>query len=392
MKFTRKEFLQTSIIAAVASSIPAVSFATNSESSHSPLVQKLVHASEKRKQKKFSQAKSIYQEIITENPSEIRAYDGLRKILLQQKHQEKKVLDLYLEGLNKNPNHPMFQQRVANEYKRLALGNKKFCKQLQVENPLAESKSLLTKAHQGLNSSKNKQIQQQLSFFDDKYTAKSEVKTNRKLAKQTLLDNKKRFKNRLKDDDIATLIGRLEKLKAKGETQKRIKHLRELYLHTVSKLRKEKKQEQAFVYAAEWFVLEPNNPKALEFSRKLARRTENFDLLVKIEKANTDKKNTFYSKLSYFDARLLKTQKDKTKNFSDLTKLQKELRASVSNGNQIFETELREVKLFFLQKKWNEAKTKLESLATSFSGTTSDHTINQLNFFSNSIFSKNKRN
>ena len=77
---------------------------------------------------------------------------------------------------------------------------------------------------------------------------------------------------------------------------------------------------------------------------------------------------------------MLKSRKDKTNNFSNLDKLQKELRASVSNGNQIFETELREVKLFFLQKKWNEAKTKLESLATSFSGTTSDHIINLLNF------------
>lgn len=380
MKFTRKEFLQTSIVAAVASSFSTVSFAANSENPHSPLVQKLIRAAEKRKQKKFSQARSIYEEVIAENPSEIRAYDGIRKILLQEKHQEKNVLNLYLQGLDKNPEHPLFQQRVANEYKRLALGNKKICKELQLDNPLEQSKSLLRKARAGLSSTKDKQIQQQLSFFDDKYTAKSEVKKNPSANKLNLKNNKKRFKNRFKEDDITTVIGKLEKLKAKGEAQKRIKHLRELYLHTINRLRKEGKREQALVYAAEWFVLEPNNPKVLELSRKLARRTKNFDLLLKIEKANNETKNTFFSKLSYFDALVLKIRKDKTSNFSDIVKLQKDLRASVSNGNQIFEAELREVKVFFLQKNWNEAKTKLESLATSFSGTTSDHIINLLNF------------
>ncbi len=78
-----------------------------------------------RKQGKNNQAKQIYQQLISQYPTEIRAYDGMRKILLSQKKKEWEVILMFKSALLLNPNNVALKQRLYREYFNAVLGNKK---------------------------------------------------------------------------------------------------------------------------------------------------------------------------------------------------------------------------------------------------------------------------
>lgn len=153
MKTNRRKFIINSSLTFIGLGISnsvlgnIVSF-SSSETLVETIAQKLQRAANKRRNGNFNQAKIIYSDVIAIDSNEIRAYDGIRKILLQNKYKELEVLQLYLTGLNNNPTNAVFKERVAKEYMRLALGNKKFVTQLN--NP----QDLLVVAKQYFNQAK----------------------------------------------------------------------------------------------------------------------------------------------------------------------------------------------------------------------------------------------
>jgi tetratricopeptide (TPR) repeat protein len=64
----------------------------------------LKKAKKYRKQKKYNLAKSTYEEVLKIDPTEVRAYNGIRKILLDKKNKEYEVILLYQQALTHLPN------------------------------------------------------------------------------------------------------------------------------------------------------------------------------------------------------------------------------------------------------------------------------------------------
>ena len=82
--------------------------------------------------KKYSQAATLYRQLIAAFPNKYVYYDGYARLLgAQQKSLE--VAELYREGLSRNPDHPYFMQRLALRLYDIGMGNRKaereFCRQ-----------------------------------------------------------------------------------------------------------------------------------------------------------------------------------------------------------------------------------------------------------------------
>ena len=203
------------------------------------IAQKLKKAANRRRNGQLNQAKNIYNNIIAIDSNEIRAYDGLRKILLQSKYKELEVLQLYNNGLNQNPTSLIFKERVAKEYMRLSLGNKKFTNQLNIgQDLLLSAKQLFNQVRTEFPNNQQfetqfqkakKKINQNATTIDARIN--TELKVERK-------NNRENFKIRFKNLNNTQLEAKLNFLLAKPNSIHRIKHIKEVSIIYINKLRK----------------------------------------------------------------------------------------------------------------------------------------------------------
>ncbi len=77
-------------------------------------------------------AKNKYEQVLALDTSEIRAYNGIRKILLSQKHKELQVIQLYQQASANIPTNLRIKRRLYSEYIKAALGNKKIIGHLNI--------------------------------------------------------------------------------------------------------------------------------------------------------------------------------------------------------------------------------------------------------------------
>lgn len=97
---TRKKFIILSSLGFFSSLIPNYFFSNSKNSILSFNANALLkQAADLRKAKKYNQAKNLYQQIINQFPNEIRAYDGLRKVMLAKGKQEFEVIKMFRKGI-----------------------------------------------------------------------------------------------------------------------------------------------------------------------------------------------------------------------------------------------------------------------------------------------------
>ena len=132
--------------------------------------------------KKYSESATIYQQLIASYPGRIAYYDGYAKVLgAQQKTLD--VAELYRQGLQVNPDAPLFMHRLSLSMKDLCMGNRKAEKAFvnkYGETQLFEASALLLIKAIGLTQ-KNKGFH--LNLRD---TLKSLDKLNKNLDKRGL--------------------------------------------------------------------------------------------------------------------------------------------------------------------------------------------------------------
>lgn len=353
------------------------------------ILQLLTQASLKRRSGLFVEARTIYEQVITINSNEIRAYDGIRKILLQERYKELEVLNLYLNGYNLNPTNVFFKQRIAKEYMRLALGNKKFNDQLNLpEDLLEKAKSYLEQAK--LEIPTDEQIQKLLEKADFKLNSSANIidaRLNEELRaykKENHLNYKKRFDSITASD----IKSKLDDLLAKTTDSYRDVHVRELYRTYIKKLKDDGQIELASQYTKELYLYDKKDSRSLKIARNICKKDEKYEVLEAIERKNDLIKKSFWSKIALFDVLYKRYKKDGVGSLNEMTSILNSANSKKFSFYHIFEYKVRQVKLALIKNNTVDAKSHLNNFADSLIGTSSAHFINKFNLLCVEYFLK----
>ena len=145
-QFNRRDFLKRSVLSVgsfvLANSLQAINIFSNNTPNPLPtpdpnLMALYKQAKEYFYQKRYSDAILLFNQLITNNPDVLYVYDGLARVYgAQQKLQT--VSELYLQGVNANPNNAFFLHRYGLSLRSLCLGNsiqaQNFASQHNIQN------------------------------------------------------------------------------------------------------------------------------------------------------------------------------------------------------------------------------------------------------------------
>lgn len=351
--------------------------------------QLLRQAALKRKNGELGLATNLYNQVIAMNSNEIRAYDGLRKVLLQSKYKELEVLQIYSTGLNQNPNSLIFRERVAKEYMRLALGNKKFVNQFNSEEDLLElSKSAFLQLKNSVPA--NIQFNEQFNKAERKVLQNANsVDARANLAlKNYKKNNRTNFKKRFKDIDVVALESKLTTLLAKPTSLQRKIHIKELYKILAKKYSKNNNPNKAIQKLNALYLYDSSDVNTLRIARKICKKHSKLAALESFEAQNDTTKNTFWSKIALIDVLIRRYKKDGVGN---PTTIQNKLSTALNlrfRPHHYFEVYSRKFKLSIFKGNESEAKTNLLIFADSISGIPSAHYIDRFNLLCVRYFKK----
>ncbi len=344
-----------------------------------------------RKQGNSSQAKQIYQQIILQYPNEIRAYDGLRKVLLAQKKKEWEVILMFKSALLLNPDNLEIKQRLYREYFNAALGNKKIKKAINFNGRLLDDirqkYETFVQKHPD-----NKNLQEQfvkikrlLDCNADSQNPNSNIslKIHRK-------SQYKNFKKRFEDVSNSELETKLNILLAKPASPDRKQHIRELHSLIVQRYRKEKNNQEALNKAVAYYnSIDKQDPLFLKYIRDLSKLQKRFDLLISIENQNHALKNTFWSGIALLDVYLKKAEDQNAPVPSQLNPLLQFLEADVDSPDKKFELNTRKIKLDILRNQTDAARDKIMLQCRNMFGTSNTHSIDRMNVLIAKYYAKN---
>ncbi len=398
MKIHRRKFISTSALGLIGVGLsgglfgmvnPLLIDSSRINITDPTILQLLTQASLKRRSGLFVEARTIYEQVITINSNEIRAYDGIRKILLQERYKELEVLNLYLNGYNLNPTNVFFKQRIAKEYMRLALGNKKFNDQLNLpEDLLEKAKSYLEQAK--LEIPTDEQIQKLLEKADfklDSYANILDARLNDELRaykKENHLNYKKRFDS-ITASDIKL---KLDDLLAKTTDSYRDVHVRELYRTYIKKLKDDGQIELASQYTKELYLYDKKDSRSLKIARNICKKDEKYEVLETIERKNDLIKKSFWSKIALFDVLYKRYKKEGVGSLNEMTNILGVANTKKFSFYHVFEYKVRQVKLALIKNNTVDAKSHLNNFADSLIGTSSAHFINKFNLLCVEYFLK----
>lgn len=359
--------------------------------SRETLLEKLVRAAVLRKggtssrnsrnqMQNLSDAMDLYHEVILMDAEEIRAYDGMRKIHLQRKYAELEALQVYSPYLSDHLGHPVFAERVAKEYMRLALGNKKFANQLSNPQELLTAASRLFLQAQNADS-RNTQFATQYQKAESKIADRADsldARDNPKL-KELKKINRRKFKQRFDHLTAPEAKALFDKLRSKKPNSDRDMHIREIHKSYIGKLVKEQQIGEAVSELSVLLQYSGNEAHALKMARKICGKHSLHDDLEKMERANEKQKGTFWSKIALFDVLLKKYLVQQPGRNTELPDLLSQAAAKANSFGQSFEISTRMVKLSLAQHQLADAAASLGRLADSISGIKSAHAIDRFN-------------
>ncbi|WP_447636570.1 hypothetical protein [Flavobacterium microcysteis] len=326
----------------------------------------------------LEEALGIYNEVILTDAEEVRAYDGIRKILLQSKYKELEVLQVYSNYLVINTISPIFKERVAKEYMRLALGNKKFANQLNSpEDLLLASNTLLNQARSAEPDNEQFEVQYQKTVAKmTQQTVVLDARDNpalKALKKINRQNHKKRF-DHLTAAQSKTL---LDKLLAKKPNTDRNNHIREIHKVYINKLVKSGDVDSAAKELEALVKFDMNDVHALKMARKICIQHYKYGNLENIERENDKKKESFWSKTALFDILMKRYHKENIGSISELNDILSNAESKARSFGQFFEVSTRKIKVSIAQK--IDPEVELGRFADSISGIKSSHAIDRFN-------------
>jgi DNA-binding protein Fis len=327
----------------------------------------------------LDQAKNLYNEVIALDGEEIRAYDGLRKILLQHKHNELAVLNIFITPSAIYTNNYHLKERIAKEYMRLALGNKKFVDQINNPQDLLEvSKQLFNEAKTAMPL--NVQFEAQYQKAERKIAvnaSKIDARDNPEL-KKIKRENRQIYQHRFDKLNSSEVFTKLESLLKKPKPQSRNHHIRDTHKIFINKLFKEGNTKRALDELKSLYYFDKQDPHTLALIRNACAELKSFDLLEEIERNNDSIKNTLWSKIALFDVLLKKSDISKA-NFKEMDKILGQALEMSSSFTNTFEVKSRQVKLSFASQDLASGQKLLTAFAETIIGITSSHWIDRFN-------------
>lgn len=350
----------------------------------------LKQAADYRKAGKHFKARTIYNQIIDEFPQEIRAYDGIRKIILAKGKHELEVIKVYKNALLLNPGDVRIKERLFKEYFKAAIGNKRISTTLNLgKRTLLDVKEKYENFL--LNHPNKKNIAKQLERINRMIDSNIETNLNaRKNNKLRTFKNQQRKSHKKRFDSLTTnkVNEKLAKLLSKPVSVDRKRHIRELNNIYIQRLRKEKNYVLALDKAVAFYQLDKTDTFALKMVRDLAKHTKNHDLLINIERENHSLKNNFWSACALFDSLM---RKHEHQNITLTTEAENLLSFSFNQINEpshTFEVMTRKVKLLIIRNDLENAKVTLVDILSNKSGISNAHIIDRLNILVAKYFKK----
>ncbi|GGG43537.1 tetratricopeptide repeat protein [Epilithonimonas arachidiradicis] len=380
---TRKNFLKVSSLGLASVLIPNFLF---SKSLLYPFVDDvttlLKQARRYRRQGRFAKAKTIYQQILSIDNSELRAYNGIRKILLKEKHKELEVIQLYQQALSNVPNNFRLKRSLYGEYLRASIGNQKLFRQLNLTSgrPLSFVKQKFDDLL--LEHPNNKNIQNQVAKIDQ-YIAMN-VDTmyahKNKALKQFRKNNKKAHKNRFATLTSVETTQKLADLNALPVNPDRQQHIREMSQVNIKALRADKDYTAALT-ATEDYLTGVNSSDAyfIKQFRDLSKQLNQYDKLINFETQNHAAKNTFWSAIALFDAYQRKAEKMNQQPTANMDTLLQFIKSNYNNPMQRFEAATRKIKLSLLKNELNVVRELLIEQCKEKMLVSDSHSIDRIN-------------
>ncbi len=413
MNTSRRKFVSTLFLSTVGlpflSRLYGTEFLVNNLSPSidpTEISKKLKEAADSRKNDNWNLAERIYQEIISVRPDEIRAYDGLKKIIQHNFPNDlQKILEMYLSGLNKNPQNALFNQRVATCYASIAQGNKKVAQKLGGTSQLLQ-KALNHSKKAGELSTKNipialqyKKLQKRKQFRADSTDAR-----DNKEFRQYRKENGKQFRKLFTGRDKTKLEANLERLKqrenarrnlltsvsGKELTSKRSKQISKLYVASIKSLRKNQNIPQAIKKSKELYQFTQGSGNALFMVKKLCWQYNKPEESEAILRANHQKQNTFWSGIALFDVLVARYKNKQIADLNEARNILSEASQKTADPVQNFELRSRQLILNIHTQDTNTYN-NLVKLADSLAGTSSTHTIDRFNSLCVLYFSQLKQ-
>ncbi len=312
---TRKKFLAITSLGVLSTLFPNYLFSSSLNlKSLDGLNVLLKRAADYRRAGKYFKARTIYDQIISTIPQEIRAYDGIRKIMLVKGKQEFEVIKVYKNALQLNPGNIRIKERLFKEYFKVAIGNKKISTTVNLgKRTLLDVKEKYENFLLNHPNKKNiaKQLERINRMIDSNIDTNLDARRNSKL-KTFKKQHRKLYKRRFDSLSTDKVNEKLGKLLSKPVSVDRKRHIRELNKIYIQRLRKEKNYVLALDKAVAFYQLDKNDSLSLKMTRDLAKYTRNYNLLVSIERENHSLKNNFWSACALFDSLTRKNEHQKT--------------------------------------------------------------------------------
>lgn len=387
---TRKNFLLLGSLSFVSIFIPNLFFSKLFSTHTSADITSLLKIAKKyRKQNKLTLAKNTYEEVLGLDPTEIRAYNGIRKILLNKKNREYQVIQLYEQALVNIPTNIRIKQRLYNEYFKVALGNKKILNQLNIPGrPLFYVKekyeSLLLEYPEKKNlENQIAKIQKYINLGVDTQNNHQNIplKEYRKAQRNI---HKQRF-GRPTSQETGL---RLTALAAEPFSDDREAHAREMSKINILALRSEKKYLEALQAALLYLnTKSASDPYFMKQFRSLSKQLHNYDQLITFEQQNHSTKNSFWSGIALFDVYMRKAEYS-NQSFSQFGTLIQFLTENINNPGHRFEVITRKIKYSIFQNDLSSARNLIIAQCKEKMGTIDAHSIDRINFLAAKYYVK----
>lgn len=379
---TRKNFLLLGSLSFVSVFLPNFIFSKVLFAEPSADILSLLKTAKKyRKQNKLAKAKDIYEEVLALDPTEIRAYNGIRKILLGKKNKEYEVIKLYEQALVNIPSNKRIKQRLYNEYFKAAIGNRKVLSKLNISGrPLLYVKekyeSLLLEFPEKKNlENQIAKIQTYISLGVDTQHS-HQNKPLKEYRKEQRNIHKRRF-GKISSQETNL---RLSLLSAEPFSEDRIAHEREMSKINILALRSEKKYAEALRAAYLYLnTKSATDPYFMKHFRSLSKQLHNYDQLITFEQQNHSSKNSFWSAIALFDVYMRKAEYS-NQSFPQLGTLILFLAENSTSPGHRFEVRTRKIKYSLLQNDLSSAKSLIIAQCREKMGTVDAHSIDRINF------------
>ncbi|WP_025125363.1 hypothetical protein [Myroides odoratimimus] len=298
---------------------------------------------------------AIYDQILEDSPTEIRAYNGKRKLMLQESESVLDIVNMYLKGVELNSHDALFKDRLAKEYLRVLTGSFKSIKSLP--SPLNNKKELLDAIEKyyveaiALDSN-NQQLLVQLEklrelkglgFFEVDSRKNKQLK-HRKKANKALVRNENRLMT------SSDHLKKIKRLNARDIDDYRNSELQLSEKKYIKSLQKEKNYAKAVEESVKYYKRNPEDVDGLKLVRITLKKNKRYDLLESIERDNNKRQNTLWSHIALFNVLMKRIELTRSKNYTELDTILLNAKKLAEFNNEKFELKCKELFLGIYKK------------------------------------------